>query len=162
MQRERERVPIYKIHYASSHIPLLLPTAFLSDLHNTKKTSPFWFPSMANSPPSSSSFFILSYFLLLTLLLLHAPLQVTSSRQRRRRHLGSTSPSQAPTTAVCSFPANDSTRQHPRWIGPVGHRLITVNVNGSADFKSVQDAVDSVPENNRKNVTIRISAGYYM
>ncbi|KAK8658201.1 hypothetical protein V6N13_036413 [Hibiscus sabdariffa] len=43
----------------------------------------------------------------------------------------------------------------------MGHRLITVDINGLGHFRSVQDAVESVPENNRKNVEISISAGYY-
>ncbi|KAE8671751.1 putative pectinesterase 68 [Hibiscus syriacus] len=44
----------------------------------------------------------------------------------------------------------------------MGHRLITVDINGLGHFRSVQAAVDDVPENNRKNVLIRISAGYYI
>lgn len=58
--------------------------------------------------------------------------------------------------------AANSTKHHHEWIGPVGHRVITVDVNGSGDFKSVQAAVDSVPERNRMNVLIQISAGCYM
>lgn len=55
------------------------------------------------------------------------------------------------------------TKHHHKWVGPIGHRLISVNVNGSgADFRSVQAAVDSVPVNNTENVVIQISAGYYM
>ncbi|KAI4327123.1 hypothetical protein L6164_019622 [Bauhinia variegata] len=50
--------------------------------------------------------------------------------------------------------------QH-RWIGPIGHRVITVDVNGGGHFQSVQAAVDSVPENNRMNVLVQISAGCY-
>ncbi|KAF4353083.1 hypothetical protein CsatB_004882 [Cannabis sativa] len=50
-----------------------------------------------------------------------------------------------------------------KWIGPVGHRLITVDVKGgSAQFKSVQAAVDSVSENNTVSITILISPGYYI
>lgn len=58
--------------------------------------------------------------------------------------------------------AANSTKHHHMWIGPVGHRVITVDVNGSGEFKSVQAAVDSVPERNRMNVLIQISAGCYM
>lgn len=58
--------------------------------------------------------------------------------------------------------AANSTKHHHEWIGPVGHRVITVDVNGSGEFKSVQAAVDSVPERNRMNVLIQISAGCYM
>ncbi|KAK8479176.1 hypothetical protein V6N11_068357 [Hibiscus sabdariffa] len=57
---------------------------------------------------------------------------------------------------------NNTTSHRHKWIGPIGHRLITVDVNGLGHFRSVQDAVDAVPENNRKNVLIRISAGYYI
>lgn len=57
---------------------------------------------------------------------------------------------------------NSSCRRPHRWVGPTGHRLITVDVNGIGDFRSVQAAVDSVPDNNRKNVLILISAGYYI
>lgn len=49
-----------------------------------------------------------------------------------------------------------------RWVGPVGHRVITVDVNGGGHFRSVQAAVDAVPDNNRMNVQIQISPGYYM
>ncbi|MFQ6625072.1 hypothetical protein Gotur_003950 [Gossypium turneri] len=55
-----------------------------------------------------------------------------------------------------------SCRHHHKWIGPIGHRLITVDVNGSGQFRSVQDAVDAVPENNRKNVMVLISPGHYI
>ncbi|KAK8599027.1 hypothetical protein V6N13_076967 [Hibiscus sabdariffa] len=52
-------------------------------------------------------------------------------------------------TAPCT--TNNATRHRHKWIGPIGHRLITVDVNGLGHFRSVQDAVDAVPENNRKN-----------
>lgn len=59
--------------------------------------------------------------------------------------------------------ASNSTRHgHHKWIGPVGNRVITVDVHGSGEFRSVQDAVDAVPDNNRENVLILIGAGYYM
>ncbi|KAL4333026.1 hypothetical protein GQ457_07G010650 [Hibiscus cannabinus] len=64
-------------------------------------------------------------------------------------------------TANASSTAN--TTKHPhKWIGPVGHRLITVDINGSGHFRSVQDAVDAVSENNRKNILIQISPGNYV
>lgn len=65
-------------------------------------------------------------------------------------------------TISAAAQAANSTKHHPKWIGPVGHRVITVDVNGSGEFKSVQAAVDSVPERNRMNVLIQISAGCYM
>lgn len=58
--------------------------------------------------------------------------------------------------------APTTTKHRHKWIGPVGHRVITVNVNGSGEFQSVQAAVDAVAENNTVNVTILISPGYYM
>lgn len=92
----------------------------------------------------SSSFFVFCCLAFFLLFLSHLPSQVA----------GGSDPD--------VIASSNSTKHRHRWIGPVGHRLITVSVNGSADFKSVQAAVDSVPDNNRKNVTIRISAGYYM
>ncbi|KAL5098993.1 hypothetical protein RYX36_003320 [Vicia faba] len=56
--------------------------------------------------------------------------------------------------------SNSSNNNHP-WIGPVGHRVITVDVNGGGQFSSVQDAVNAVPDNNTMNVLIKISAGKY-
>ncbi|KAF7810096.1 putative pectinesterase 68 [Senna tora] len=47
-------------------------------------------------------------------------------------------------------------------VGPIGRRVITVDVNGGAHFRSVQAAVNAVPDNNRMNVIIQISAGYYI
>ncbi|KAG5561143.1 hypothetical protein RHGRI_004231 [Rhododendron griersonianum] len=59
--------------------------------------------------------------------------------------------------------SNSNTTNHGhKWVGPSGHRLITVDVNGFGDFRSVQAAVDSVTPGNQKNVVIQISAGYYM
>ncbi|KAK7265928.1 hypothetical protein RJT34_33553 [Clitoria ternatea] len=49
-----------------------------------------------------------------------------------------------------------------KWIGPIGHRVITVDINGGGHFRSVQASVNSVPANNRMNVLIQISAGYYI
>ncbi|KAL7123354.1 hypothetical protein ACP275_01G100700 [Erythranthe tilingii] len=57
---------------------------------------------------------------------------------------------------------SSSKHGHHKWVGPSGHLLITVDVGGSGDFRSVQAAVDSVPENNSKNVLILIGAGYYI
>lgn len=57
----------------------------------------------------------------------------------------------------------NSTQHHRhKWVGPTGHRVVTVDINGSGDYKSVQAAVNAVPENNTLNVTIRISPGYYV
>ncbi|CAL0331149.1 unnamed protein product [Lupinus luteus] len=64
------------------------------------------------------------------------------------------------TCTVSSSSSNSSTKHN--WIGPIGHRVISVDVNGSGHFRSVQAAVNAVPENNRMNVLIQISAGYYI
>ncbi|XP_077245065.1 putative pectinesterase 68 isoform X2 [Tasmannia lanceolata] len=55
-----------------------------------------------------------------------------------------------------------TTKHNPNWVGPTGHRLITVDARGTGDFLSVQAAVEDVAENNSKNVTILINAGYYL
>ncbi|XP_047940276.1 probable pectinesterase 68 [Salvia hispanica] len=55
-----------------------------------------------------------------------------------------------------------SGKHHHKWVGPSGHRVITVDVNGLADYPTVQEAVDAVPPNNMKNVLILIAAGCYI
>ncbi|KAK4262602.1 hypothetical protein QN277_028143 [Acacia crassicarpa] len=57
---------------------------------------------------------------------------------------------------------NSSSKHRHRWVGPIGYRVITVDVNGTGQFRSVQAAVDAVPDNNRMNVVINISAGCYV
>uniref|UniRef100_A0A7N1A9L4 Pectinesterase n=1 Tax=Kalanchoe fedtschenkoi TaxID=63787 RepID=A0A7N1A9L4_KALFE len=68
-----------------------------------------------------------------------------------------------PPTAESSLfhQSSNSTKRHQKWVGPSGFLSITVALHGGADFTSVQAAVDSVPENNTKNVVIQISAGCY-
>lgn len=56
---------------------------------------------------------------------------------------------------------NNSSKSSHHWIGPIGHRKITVDVNGGGHYRSVQDAVNAVPDNNRKNVLVQINAGCY-
>ncbi|XP_042404215.1 probable pectinesterase 68 [Zingiber officinale] len=51
---------------------------------------------------------------------------------------------------------------HKDWFKPRNQQTIVVDANGSGDFLSVQDAVDSVPENNIKRVIIHIHAGCYI
>lgn len=74
----------------------------------------------------------------------------------------------AATTVTCVHHHHDiafnplSLKKNHSWIGPVGRRVITVDVNGGGQFQCVQDAVNAVPENNRMNVLIQISAGYYI
>ncbi|KAL1214011.1 putative pectinesterase 68 [Cardamine amara subsp. amara] len=50
---------------------------------------------------------------------------------------------------------------HRKWIGPSGHKVITVSLNGHAQFRSVQDAVDSIPKNNNMSIVIKIAPGFY-
>lgn len=49
-----------------------------------------------------------------------------------------------------------------KWLGPTGHRNISVDINGSGDYTTVQAAIDSISTSNRKNILIHISAGVYM
>jgi hypothetical protein len=103
---------------------------------------------------SFNSFLISFFFFSFSLLLLQKPLLVTSFHYRSRllNLINSTA-----STNLTNYH-----HHHHKWVGPIGHRVISVNVNGSADFRSVQAAVDSVPVNNTENVVIQISAGYYM
>lgn len=98
---------------------------------------------------SLSCFLSMYNYFILTLFLLHAPLLVTGSIYRYRLN------------SLESNASTNSTKHHHKWLGPVGHRVIRVDFNGSSEFRSVQAAVDSVPENNTENVIILISAGYY-
>ncbi|KAM0014130.1 putative pectinesterase [Helianthus debilis subsp. tardiflorus] len=61
-----------------------------------------------------------------------------------------------------SATSNSTSKPRHKWVGPIGQRNITVNVNGSGDYSTVQAAVDSVSANNRKNILIHISAGVYV
>ncbi|XP_059444103.1 probable pectinesterase 68 [Corylus avellana] len=101
---------------------------------------------------SPNSFFIISFFFILIslLLLLQKPLPVTSFHYRSLLNL------------VNATASTNLTKNPHKWVGPVGLRLISVAVNGSADFRSVQAAVDSIPVNNTQNVVIQISAGCYI
>ena len=100
---------------------------------------------------SMNSCFLISIFFICSFLF-YIPLPVTGSFHLYRSRLSS----------INDTASTNSTKHHHIWVGPIGNRVITVNVNGSADFRSVQAAVDSVPNNNRENVFIQISAGYYM
>lgn len=64
------------------------------------------------------------------------------------------------TTFNSSSSSNSSNDNH-HWTGPVGHLVITVDLNGGGQFSSVQDAVNAVPDNNTMKVLIKISAGKY-
>lgn len=63
---------------------------------------------------------------------------------------------------ACRAATFNITRPRHKWVGPSGNLTINVDLHGSGDFKSVQAAVDSIPNNNRKNVLIKIAAGCYM
>lgn len=65
-------------------------------------------------------------------------------------------------SSTSDYTINSASKQHHKWVGPSGHRLITVDANGLGEFQTVQAAVDAVPHNNTKNVLILISAGSYM
>ncbi|XP_042947503.1 probable pectinesterase 68 isoform X2 [Carya illinoinensis] len=98
----------------------------------------------------SNSFLFSFFFFVFSFLLCLSPLQVTSFHRRSLLSLMNGTVS-----------TNVSTGHHHKWVGPIGCRVITVNGNGSADFRSVQKAVDSIPVNNTESVVIQISAGYY-
>ncbi|XP_075641197.1 putative pectinesterase 68 [Castanea sativa] len=95
--------------------------------------------------------FLSSFFFIFSLLF-HASLPVTSFHYSYRSLLSS----------MNGTASTNSTKHHHKWVGPIGHRVITVNVDGSGDFQAVQAAVDSVPTNNTENVVIQISAGNYI
>ena len=59
-------------------------------------------------------------------------------------------------------PSNATSTPSHKWVGPSGHRNITVDINGLGDYTTVQEAVDSVSTNNMKNILIRILAGVYV
>jgi pectin methylesterase-like acyl-CoA thioesterase len=62
--------------------------------------------------------------------------------------------------ATFNYLSSSNSSEH-HWIGPIGNRVITVDINGGGQFQSVQDAVNAVPDNNTMNVLIQISAGCY-
>ncbi|KAM0935595.1 putative pectinesterase [Dioscorea sansibarensis] len=57
---------------------------------------------------------------------------------------------------------NSTTHHHHKWQGPTNKRVITVDATGSGDFLSVQEAIDSVPDNNTQRVIIKINPGVYI
>lgn len=57
---------------------------------------------------------------------------------------------------------NSTIKHHHKWHGPTSKRVITVDATGSGDFLSVQEAIDSIPDNNTQRVIIKIKAGVYM
>ncbi|KAI3823778.1 hypothetical protein L1987_05219 [Smallanthus sonchifolius] len=61
-----------------------------------------------------------------------------------------------------SASSNSTSKPRHKWVGPIGHRNITVDINGYGDYTTVQAAVDSVSTNNRKNILIHILAGVYV
>lgn len=64
--------------------------------------------------------------------------------------------------AACSNSTEDQHHHHHRkWVGPSGHKVITVSLDGHSQFRSVQDAVDSISKNNNKSIVIKIAPGFY-
>ncbi|KAM1134832.1 hypothetical protein ACFX19_044616 [Malus domestica] len=57
---------------------------------------------------------------------------------------------------------NSSSKPYHKWVGPSGHHLIMVDVNGSGDFQSVQSVVNAVLVNNTVNIVILINPGCYI
>lgn len=104
-----------------------------------------------------NSHFALFFVSFVTLLFL-VPNSCASSRFHRRHHFYKHN---SLSTQEPSFNSSNHHHRH-RWIGPSGNRLITVDLEGFGNFRSVQAAVDSVPESNRENVLIRISPGSYI
>ncbi|XP_062074741.1 probable pectinesterase 68 [Humulus lupulus] len=95
-----------------------------------------------------------------TSLLSHAKKQ---GKARRLSFVPSSSSSSGSSSGTGgSAPTSSAKHRRHKWIGPTGHRVITVDVKGSAQFKSVQAAVDSVAENNTVSITILIRPGYYI
>ncbi|XP_024987064.1 probable pectinesterase 68 [Cynara cardunculus var. scolymus] len=58
--------------------------------------------------------------------------------------------------------SNSTATTNHKWVGPSGHRHITVDIYGFGDYTTVQAAVDSVSTNNQKNILIHITAGVYV
>ena len=125
----------------SGHCSLLsqIPSRFLNFFHfiytNILKFTCFWdlINTVKNSMSSFKPQFFLIFFVLFSL-----------------------------QTACRSMETFNITRPKHKWVGPSGNLTIHVDLHGSGDFKSVQAAVDSIPNNNQKNVLIKIAAGCYM
>ncbi|KAJ8625892.1 hypothetical protein MRB53_019199 [Persea americana] len=77
-------------------------------------------------------------------------------------HLHGYAPSTLAASADISNSSTTNKHHHQMWVGPVGLRVIIVDLNGYGDFTSVQSAVDSIPKNNKENVIIQINPGYYI
>ena len=71
-----------------------------------------------------------------------------------------------PTIAPASMPANDvalaATKRSDEGPSPRGTKSITVALDGSGDFKTVQEAIDAAPTSNSDRTTIRIKPGTYV
>ncbi|XP_022543722.1 probable pectinesterase 68 isoform X2 [Brassica napus] len=63
--------------------------------------------------------------------------------------------------AACSNSTEEQHHHHRKWVGPSGHKVITVSLDGHSQFRSVQDAVDSIPKNNNMSIVIKIAPGFY-
>ncbi|XP_072963624.1 probable pectinesterase 68 [Typha angustifolia] len=67
----------------------------------------------------------------------------------------------SPTSSPCEMNSTNKWHHH-RWIKPIGQRTIVVDASGAGDYLSVQEAVDSVPENNTQRIIVKIKAGFYI
>ncbi|KAG8040005.1 hypothetical protein GUJ93_ZPchr2177g28968, partial [Zizania palustris] len=65
-------------------------------------------------------------------------------------------------TPAPPLPCEAARRGHHQYRHPVGVRRILVDASGGGDFLSIQQAVDSVSENNSVRVIMQINAGYYI
>ena len=63
---------------------------------------------------------------------------------------------------ACQVTCEGTRRGHHRYRQPVGVRRIVVDASGAGDFLSIQQAVDSVPDNNTRRVIMQINAGSYI
>jgi pectin methylesterase-like acyl-CoA thioesterase len=91
-------------------------------------------------------FYLLQLLVIFTCMLLNAGIVTLGARHHH--------------DATFNYLSSSNSSEH-HWIGPVGNRVITVDINGGGQFQSVQDAVNAVPDNNTMNVLIQISAGCY-
>ncbi|CAN6579458.1 unnamed protein product [Malus baccata var. baccata] len=95
---------------------------------------------------------------ILTLLMLFHAVPIVTAARSSHVLVRSSLMTSSPTPATDS----SSSKPHHKWVGPSGHRLIMVDVNGSGDFQSVQSAVNAVPVNNTVNIVILIKPGCYI
>ncbi|KAI3962613.1 hypothetical protein MKW98_008480 [Papaver atlanticum] len=110
--------------------------------------------------------FSFSYFILYLFLFCFSTTLLATPTNYNDKY--SSSSAQQLTSSSISNTTNDTQKPQQyhihghHWVGPSGHLFITVDASGLGDFLSVQAAVESVPNNNTKNVLIKINAGVYI